>query len=393
MPKAKVHLYHGPFRNSKTLNQKHDIILTTYGILRSDKELFLKHDFEISVFDEMHVAKNQKSQIHSALKQIKSEMKLALTGTPLENNLLELKALFDIILPGYLPTQDEFKEEFVAPIERNKDPERQKALSKMIKPFILRRKKQDVLLDLPEKIEEIAYVDLSDEQLKMYQEIALESKNVLNEEGGSFYIHVFALLNKLKQVCDHPSLIHKDETSYEKRQSGKWDLFVELLEESIATNQKVVVFSQYLKMLDIIEDYLKQKNIGFAGIRGTTKDRKEEVKRFQEEPECKVFVASLQAAGVGIDLTKASVVIHYDRWWNPAKENQATDRVHRIGQTRGISVFKFVAKDTIEEDIHALIEKKKDLISNVVGFDSDQDLKRFDKDELTKLLKKLYSSI
>ena len=154
-----------------------------------------------------------------------------------------------------------------------------------------------------------------------------------------------------------------------------------------------MVFSQYLKMLDIIEDYLKQKNIGFAGIRGTTKDRKEEVKRFQEEPECKVFVASLQAAGVGIDLTKASVVIHYDRWWNPAKENQATDRVHRIGQTRGISVFKFVAKDTIEEDIHALIEKKKDLISNVVGFDSDQDLKRFDKDELTKLLKKLYSSI
>ncbi len=393
MPKAKVHLYHGPFRNPKTLDQKNDIILTTYGILRSDKELFLKHDFEIAVFDEMHVAKNQKSQIHAALKQIKSEMKLALTGTPLENNLLELKALFDIILPNYLPTQDEFKEEFAIPIEKNKDPERQKALSKMIKPFILRRKKQDVLFDLPEKIEEIAYVDLSDEQLKLYQEIAIESKNVLNEEGGSFYIHVFALLNKLKQVCDHPSLIHKDEGSYEKHQSGKWDLFVELLEESIATNQKVVVFSQYLKMLDIIEDYLKKQNIAFAGIRGTTKDRKDEVKRFQEDPDCRVFVASLQAAGVGIDLTKASVVIHYDRWWNPAKENQATDRVHRIGQTRGISVFKFVAKDTIEEDIHALIEKKKDLISNVVGFDSDQDLKRFDKEELTKLLKKLYSSL
>jgi SNF2 family DNA or RNA helicase len=393
LPKAKVHLHHGPFRNPKSLQLKHDIILTTYGILRSDKELFMNHDFEIAVFDEMHVAKNQKSQIHFALKQVKSEMKLAITGTPLENNLLELKALFDIILPGFLPTQEEFKEEFVSPIEKNKDIDKQKALAKLIKPFILRRKKQEVLSDLPEKIEEIAYVDLSEEQARMYQEIALQSKKVLEEEGPGFYIHVFALLNKLKQVCDHPSLIIKDENFFEKHQSGKWELFVELLEESLASNQKVVVFSQYLKMLDIIEIYLKKEKIGFAGIRGTTRDRKEEVSRFQQDPNCKVFVASLQAAGVGIDLTAASVVIHYDRWWNPAKENQATDRVHRIGQNRGISVFKFVAKDTIEEHIHTLIEKKKDLIANVISFDNEQDLKKLDRNELTALLKKLYSSI
>jgi len=320
-------------------------------------------------------------------------MKLAITGTPLENNLLELKALFDVILPGFLPTQEEFKEEFVSPIEKNKDIDKQKALAKLIKPFILRRKKQEVLSDLPEKIEEIAYVDLSEEQARMYQEIALQSKKVLEEEGPGFYIHVFALLNKLKQVCDHPSLIIKDENFFEKHQSGKWELFVELLEESLASNQKVVVFSQYLKMLDIIEIYLKKEKIGFAGIRGTTRDRKEEVSRFQQDPNCKVFVASLQAAGVGIDLTAASVVIHYDRWWNPAKENQATDRVHRIGQNRGISVFKFVAKDTIEEHIHTLIEKKKDLIANVISFDNEQDLKKLDRNELTALLKKLYSSI
>lgn len=392
LPKAKVHLYHGPFRNPKSLNLKNDIILTTYGILRSDKELFMMHDFEIAVFDETQVAKNQKSQIHAALKQIKAEMKLALTGTPLENNLFELKALFDIVLPNFLPTHDDFKDEFVAPIEKNKDLDKQKALSKLIKPFILRRKKMDVLSDLPEKIEEIAYVDLSEEQSRMYQEIALQSKGVLDEEGSSFYIHVFALLNKLKQVCDHPSLITKDDNYFDKHQSGKWDLFIELLEEALASDQKVVVFSQYLKMLDIIESYLKREKIGFAGIRGTTKDRKEEVHRFQTDPTCKVFVASLQAAGVGIDLTAASVVIHYDRWWNPAKENQATDRVHRIGQNRGISVFKFVAKDTIEEHIHALIERKKDLISSVIGFDSEQDLKRLDREELTILLKKLYDS-
>ena len=393
LPKAKVHLYHGPFRNPKVLDLKNDIILTTYGVLRSDKALFMKHDFEICIFDETQVAKNHKSQIHLALKQIKSEMKLALTGTPLENNLLELKSLFDIVLPGFLPTHEDFKDEFISPIEKNKDQDRQKALSKLIKPFILRRKKQEVLLDLPEKIEEIAYVDLSEEQSRMYAEIALQSKDVLNEEGSSFYIHVFALLNKLKQVCDHPALITKDDNYFEKHQSGKWELFVELLDEALASGQKVVVFSQYLKMLDIIECYCKKEKIGYAGIRGTTKDRKGEVKRFQEDPDCKVFVASLQAAGVGIDLTAASVVIHYDRWWNPAKENQATDRVHRIGQNRGISVFKFVAKDTIEEHIHGIIERKKDLISSVIGFDNEQDLKRLDRQELTTLLTKLYSSI
>ena len=143
-------------------------------------------------------------------------------------------------------------------------------------------------------------------------------------------------------------------------------------------------------MLDLIEAHLQKENIAYAGIRGVTRDRKDAVERFQKDPECKVFVASLQAAGVGIDLTAASVVIHYDRWWNPAKENQATDRVHRIGQSRGINVYKFVTKNTVEEHIHELIEKKKELISNVIGFDGEQELKRLDKQELTQLLKKLY---
>ncbi len=393
LPKAKVHLYHGPFRKPKKLKLKFDIILTTYGILRSDKDLFNKMEFEVSIFDEMQVAKNRKSQIHGTLMQTKSDMKLALTGTPLENYLTELKALFDIVLPGFMPSSQEFKDEYVLPIEKGGDKERQKALQALIHPFILRRKKQEVLDDLPEKIEEIVYVDLSDEQKRLYDEIAVSSKKILDEEGGQFYMHIFALLNHLKQVCDHPALHLKDVKNYAEYQSGKWDFFVEIIEEARQSKQKVVVFSQFLEMLDIIENYLTENQIQFAAIRGSTRDRREQMKKFQEDPSCEVFVGSLQAAGVGIDLTAASVVVHYDRWWNPAKENQATDRVHRIGQSRGVSVFKLVSKNTIEEHIHELIERKKDLIENVVGYDSENELKRLDKDELRKLLTKIISDV
>ena len=393
MPKLRVHLYHGPFRRPKKLKLKFDMVLTTYGILRSDRELFNKMDFEIAIFDEMQVAKNRKSQIHATLMQTKADMKLALTGTPLENYLSELKALFDIILPGFMPTMSEFKEEYVTPIEKGGDKEKQKSLQALINPFILRRKKQEVLSDLPEKIEEIVYIDLSEEQKQIYDEIAVRSKDILDEEGGQFYMHIFALLNHLKQVCDHPALYHKDPQNYINHKSGKWDFFVELIEEARQSKQKVVVFSQYLHMLDIIESYLKENNIQYAAIRGSTRDRREQMKRFQTDPNCEVFVGSLQAAGVGIDLTAASIVVHYDRWWNPAKEDQATDRVHRIGQNRGVSVFKLVCKDTIEEHIHALIEKKKDLIFNIVGFDSENELKKLDKDELRKLLTQIISDV
>lgn len=391
LPKASVLFYHGSERSPRELQlkRKYDIILTTYGILRSDKEQFAKEQFEVAVFDEMQVAKNMRSQIHRVLKLISAEMKLALTGTPIENHLEELKALFDIVLPNFLPPMQEFKEEFIT----SPDPDKQKTLARLIKPFILRRRKQDVLADLPDKIEEISYVELSDEQRSLYHKFAVKSKQLLAEEGENFYVHVFALLNHLKQVCNHPALISGNIEEFEKHESGKWDYFVELLEENRASGQKLVVFSQYLGMLDIIELYLQRQNISYATIRGSTKDRKGEVERFQTDPTCEVFVGSLGAAGVGIDLTAASVVIHYDRWWNPAKENQATDRVHRIGQNRGVSVFKLVTKDTIEEYIHTLIEKKKHLISNIVGFDSESEIKTLDRSELVLLLNQISKSI
>ena len=213
LDKGKVLFYHGPFRNVKELKKKgYDIILTTYGIVRSDKEIFQKMEFEIAIFDEIQVAKNQKSQIHQTLKKLTTKMNLALTGTPIENSLSELKSLFDIILPKYLPVESEFREKFVVPIEKDKNTEANSLLAALIKPFVLRRKKQEVLDDLPDKIEEISLSELLPKQRELYNQVATRSKETLNEEDKHFHMHVFALLNKLKQICNHPALYHKGYT-------------------------------------------------------------------------------------------------------------------------------------------------------------------------------------
>jgi SNF2 family DNA or RNA helicase len=397
-PKLRAYLFYGQQREMVDFEEHYDLLLTSYGMLRSEKKQLSSLSFEIAIFDEIQVAKNTHSQTHKALGQIKAKMRLGLTGTPIENRLTELKALFDLILPNYMPQEAMFREFFVYPIERNQDPEKKMLLSKLIKPFLLRRKKSEVLLELPEKVEEISYCDLSDEQRELYKEIYRAQREGLytalkDGQTAPSSLHVFALLNKLKQICDHPCLINKQLQDYQKHESGKWNLFVELLQEARDSGQKLVVFSQYLDMLDIIENYLTEKGIGFAGIRGSTRARKEQLEKFREDPSCEVFVASLQAAGVGVDLVSASVVVHYDRWWNPAKENQATDRVHRIGQSRGVQVFKFVTKGTIEEHIHRLIEKKLTLMEGVVGFDDQDQIKALDRKELLELLKLLDQDI
>lgn len=391
LPHLKVHLFYGVQRE---LKKEAQLLLTSYGVLRSEKKALSEIPFEVAVFDEVQIAKNAHSQTHKALRAIEAKMVLGLTGTPIENRLLELKALFDLILPSYFPSEAHFREFFITPIERNEDPERKILLARLIKPFLLRRKKQEVLLELPEKIEEIAYSDLSEEQANLYRDVIEDQRESLlsdlqDESKPAPYMHVFSLLSSLKQICDHPCLYTKKWEDYKQHASGKWDLFVELLEETRDSGQKLVVFSQYLDMLNIIEAHLKEKGIGFAGIRGATRDRKEQIAKFREDPKCEVFVASLQAAGVGIDLVAASVVIHYDRWWNPARENQATDRVHRMGQNRGVQVFKMVTKGTVEEHIHALIERKKSLSEGVIGFDDQDQIKALDRKELTELLQLL----
>lgn len=393
LPEMRVLTYYGMERSLDTFEQQYDLLLTSYGILRLGKESLKGYQFEVAIFDEMQIAKNPLSQTYQAMKKIRSNMKLGLSGTPIENNLKELKALFEMILPGYLPLDKEFREKYIDPIEKNHDQKQKKELSELIRPFILRRKKQDVLKDLPEKIEEIAYCRLSEEQQTLYNQTLQEKREEIldtleKEQEPIPYLHIFALLSKLKQICNHPSLALKDPSSYQNHKSGKWELFVELLEEARQSKQKLVVFSQYTNMLEIIERYLKKQKIVYASIKGSTRKRQFEIHKFRDDPNCEVFVASLLAAGVGIDLTAGSIVIHYDRWWNPAKENQATDRVHRIGQNRGVQVFKLVTKNTIEEDIHALIERKSTLTEELIGKDDHDQIKRLSREDLKQILQK-----
>jgi len=391
LPGLKVWTFYGTNRSLENFQEEYDILLTSYGIWRNETEQLESISFEVAIFDELQIAKNQTSRIYNALLKAKARMRLGMTGTPIENRLRELKTLFDIVLPTYMPSENDYRNYFVKPIEKEENLERKLQLARLVKPFVLRRKKEDVLLDLPEKIEEISHCDLLPEQRDLYVSVLSSSRDKLidelqNDEAPIPYMHIFALFSHLKQICNHPAAYLKKPSEYKNYQSGKWDLFLELLEEARESNQKVVVFSHYLSMLDIIEDYLKEHGIGFATIRGATVNRGEQLHRFNNDPQCEVFVASLQAAGLGIDLTAGSVVIHYDRWWNAARENQATDRVHRIGQTRGVQVFKLLTKGTLEEHIDFLISRKGKLMDDVVSVDDHQTIKKFDRQEIIQLL-------
>ena len=391
LPHFKVKSYVSTQRSLSDFPGDFDLLLTTYGIWRNEWSEMKNYHFDAAFFDELQIAKNHISQIHAALLHVSAEMKVGLTGTPIENQLRELKAIFDLVMPGYMPKDSDFREFFIRPIEKMEKPERKKLLSRYVRPFVLRRRKADVLPDLPEKTEEICVTELVGEQKSLYRHVASQQampliQQLKDETAPIPYMHIFALISSLKQICNHPAIYLKDVANFERYESGKWESFIELLEEAMESEQKVVVFSQYLGMLDIIEAHLRKVGVGFAQIRGQTKNRGDEVSRFQTDPDCKVFLGSLQAAGLGIDLTSASVVIHYDRWWNAARENQATDRVHRFGQVRGVQVFKMCTKQTIEERIDKMIYKKAELLEDVVFCDDHQIVKRLNRQEIISLL-------
>lgn len=390
LPNLKVHTFYGFKRTLKNI-PKEGLILTSYGIARVEKKKLEKITFDLAIFDELQVAKNPHSRVHDALLHINASMRIGLSGTPIENNLRELKSLFDIVLPGYMPSESRFRDLFINPIEKEQSEERKDFLRRLIRPFILRRRKTEVLLELPGKSVDLSHCELSEEQEKLYVATLMKERDGLigdlNQQDKKInYMHVFSLLSRLKQICNHPALVAKDPKNYKKYASGKWDLFVELLSEAIESEQKIVVFSQYLYMLDIIENYLQEKQLGYAQIRGDTLNRKEELQRFHEDPNCVIFIGSLQAAGLGIDLTAASVVIMYDRWWNAARENQAIDRVHRIGQKWGVQVYKLITKNTIEEKIDRMITEKGRLLEDIVTADDEGVFKSFTRDELVNLL-------
>lgn len=391
LPDLRIRLFYGSQRSLEMGEAPFDLVLTSYGVLkRSFKDLSQFH-YDVAIFDEIQIAKNHQTRVHGALRELQARLRIGMTGTPIENQVRELKSLFDAVLPGYMPSEQEYDRLFVQPIEQMGSPERQELLSRLIHPLSLRRRKEEVLEDLPEKIEDVFHCSLLPDQAKLYQEILSQGKKRLEEEwdGQSKslpYMHIFSLLTALKQICNHPASYFKNPDRYTEHSSGKWELFLELLDEARASGQKVVVFSQYLTMLDIMEVHLKKEGIEFASIRGSTRDRGRQLQRFARDETCQVFLGSLQAVGLGVDLTAASVVIHYDRWWNAAREDQATDRVHRLGQTRGVQVFKLVTKNTLEERIDAIIQKKAELMERIVGVDDHRALKTLSKEDILELL-------
>lgn len=390
LPYLNVHTYYGVSRTLKDC----DLLLTSYGIWRRDCDKLVKKEFEVAILDEVQLAKNESSRLHHSLHRLKASVRLGLTGTPIENRLSELKALFDLVLPGYFPGSKEFREVFLKPIEQKSSPEARDLLIRIIHPFMLRRKKEKVLFDLPRKIEEIAHCPLFEEQRELYQQVVKATRSQIfsqltDDQKPIPYMHVFAALTKLKQICNHPAVYHRTPAAYKEHRSGKWDLFLELLHEALDSRQKIVVYSQYIAQLDIIQAYLQEQKIEFAALRGSTVKRGDEIHRFHEDENCLVFVASLKAAGLGIDLTPASVVIHYDRWWNAAREDQATDRVHRIGQRRGVQVLKLLTEGTFEERIDALILRKAALMEEIVQSDEQDVVKQLDRCEILELFSDL----
>ena len=390
-PVLKAAVFHGGERDLEKALKGNNVLLTSYGILRNDIEQLKQISFCLVVFDEIQNIKNSQTLGYEAARNLRAAMKLGLTGTPIENSLSELKALLDLAIPGYLGTDEDFNSRYAKPIELDLASEKRQVLSRLIAPFTLRRLKRRVLDELPEKIEDIRTCTLSDDQIKLYRD-AISSRgegliDVLKKgEEPIPYIHIFALLNLLKQICDHPALVERRVDDFETYQSGKWELFKELVSESLDSGQKVVIYSQFLGMIKMMEHLLQGMDAGFVTLTGSSRNRGEIVRRFNEDPDCRVYVGSLKAGGTGIDLVAASVVIHYDRWWNAAKEDQATDRVHRIGQRRGVQVFKLVTEGTLEEKIAAIIDKKRNLMDSIVTEDDPALLKTFSREELIEML-------
>lgn len=391
-PGLSCSIYHGFGRNVENIQETQaDLCITSYGVLRADWDKLSGLQFEVAVFDEAQQLKNPEAAVSQAAESLCCNMKLGLSGTPVENSLCDLKRLLDIVLPGYLGTDRSFAARFLDPIENRNDLKARRLLRYSISPFILRRLKETVLSELPPKIEDNRSCSLTQEQEVLYDN-AIQSKGrslvkqVSSEDRKIPYMHVFALLKFLKTICNHPALALEKPHDYENHHSGKWELFTELIEEAVGSGQKVVVFSQYLGMIEIMRCYLEKCGTGHVILTGQSRNRDKLISRFNSDPQCRVFVGSLKAGGVGIDLVSASVVIHYDRWWNASAEDQATDRVYRIGQKRGVQVFRLITEGTLEEKIDRIISRKKELASLAVSEDSPDMVKSFSREEILELL-------
>ena len=346
---------------------QHDIIITNYALLRRDLAALQKFEFQAVILDEAQFIKNPGAQVTQSVKQLRTMHRLALTGTPLENRLLDLWSILDFVQPGYLGTQTQFEQTFELPgADLAAQTIARRRLSSKLRPLLLRRLKRQVAQDLPDRIEERRDCELGAEQRRLYlAELRRSREQILQtvaDQGlAKSKIHILAALTRLRQICCHPQLVGNESSS------GKSDTLFELLEPLLAEGQKVLVFSQFVQMLRLLQVECQQRQIPTCFLSGDTKNRSEVVQAFQTDPNATVFLLSLRAAGTGLNLTAASYVVLYDPWWNPAVEAQAIDRTHRIGQTRTVNAYRLIAPGTVEEKIWELQQRKAQTITDVLG--------------------------
>ena len=368
-PELKVHIFHGVARHDESFDD-YDLIVSTYGLVQRDKKRFVKYGFYYLILDEAQFIKNSRAKTTQVIQQLQANHRLCLTGTPLENNLDELWSLFNFLMPGLLGTTKQFRTQFRNPIEREGDMERQKILAHRVQPFLLRRTKKNVAKELPEKTEINHFVELNGKQRDLYEAIRLTMEKKVREAiaakglGKSQIVLLDALL-KLRQVCCDPRLLSIPDAKMAYGHSAKMDSLLSLLDSLMSEGRRVLVFSQFTSMLQLIENELNDRNYPYLKLTGQTKNRTELVKNFQSG-KTPIFLISLKAGGTGLNLTKADTVIHYDPWWNPAVQDQATDRSHRIGQINPVFVYKLITSGSVEEAILKMQENKRQLVEGVL---------------------------
>ncbi|MDW8368990.1 MAG: DEAD/DEAH box helicase [Geminicoccaceae bacterium] len=370
-PDLRLLILHGNDRKElfDSIDQ-HDVVLTSYALLIRDRDELVARQFRLVVLDEAQAIKNPTTKLARTAVQLQAEQRLALTGTPIENHLGELWSVFNFLVPGLLGDREVFRRVFRNRIEKEGDAERQALLVSRVRPFMLRRTKEQVASELPPKTEMLREIELTDAQRDLYETVRLAMHERVRAEIkarglAQSSIAILEALLKLRQVCCDPRLL-KSQKSDEPVPSAKFELLMEMLPSMVETGRKIIVFSQFVEMLDLIDDGLTRQGLPFVKLTGRTRDRETPVKRFQAG-EVPIFLISLKAGGVGLTLTAADTVIHYDPWWNPAVEAQATDRAHRIGQDKTVFVYKLIAAGTVEEKMVELQGRKKALYEGVLG--------------------------
>ena len=369
--------------------EEYDLILTSYDLLKRDIDVYKEKDYEFryAIADEAQYLKNSSTKNAIAIKKIRAQSRFALTGTPIENSLAELWSIFDFIMPGYLFTYKKFKNMYEIPIVKEQDENATQKLKSLIQPFVLRRTKQEVLTELPDKTVTVLNNEMNDEQNKIYLTYLAQAKQEVMEviDTNSIdksQIKILSLLTRLRQICCHPKLFIENYNG----ESSKLSQCMEIVEDAINAEHRILLFSTYTSMLGIIEDELKNRNIEYLKLTGQTKvtERVDLVNEFNEKFNIKVFLISLKAGGTGLNLTGADMVIHYDPWWNLSAESQATDRAYRIGQKNNVQVYKLITKNSIEEKIYDLQQKKSKLIDDVLSTNTTF-INRLSKDDILNL--------